>query len=270
MLLRRFTDVKGKLWYFDKRIPDKTVRSATPDNIFFKKHLYSVVERDGTKDASLELAFSKIECASNNIVKKLCCAARRGKLPQRTHVERRLWDQYFYYQWKRTPDSLAKFADEDDARVRIAELVEEFEEIVRPLTDIERVEIFSEDGLQRIFQRARVRAVAYPGQMVLDAFAKCSLGIAVPENDKKSFIIGSNPVVKFTTNQETCIGAGDVEVWLPIAADVAVCMIRGIHGEIVKPASGDLVRKLNLASFRHSTVIAGRSESLISSLANVR
>lgn len=270
MLLRRFADADGKLWYFDKRIPGKTVRSATPDKIFYQKHLYSILERDGTKNTSLESAFSRIEGASNAIIQKICVAARVGKPPQLTHIERCSWDQYFYYQWKRTPDSLAKFTDEDDAEARIVELVDEFEGTVRPLTDRERMEILSMDGLKRIIQRARVQAVADPGQMVLDALANCSLAIAVPDNEKKSFIIGSNPVVKFTTDQETRIGKADVEVWLPIASDVAVCMVRGTDSEILKPIPNEFVRQLNLSSFSHSTVIAGRSEALISSLVDDR
>ena len=58
---------------------------------------------------------------------------------------------------------------------------------------------------------------------------------------------GGKPVIKLTPPGETRLGQQGVEVWLPIASDVAVCAI-----------------------LRQSTLIAGRSEALIRSLVHAR
>lgn len=65
MLLKHFTDERGYLYYFDKSREAPRVRKGAPLSLFKKDHLYSSLESDGTRDASLEMAFSKLvsDCA---------------------------------------------------------------------------------------------------------------------------------------------------------------------------------------------------------------
>ena len=57
MLLKRFTDKEGNLYAYDKRHADKGVRKKGPKNLFFKRHLYTQVAGDGTRDVSVETEF---------------------------------------------------------------------------------------------------------------------------------------------------------------------------------------------------------------------
>ncbi len=93
------------------------------------------------------------------------------------------------------------------------------------------------------------------------------IALVVIRKANKSFVIGSRPVVKFTTHSETRLGHPEVELWLPIAHDVAICVIPGRGKEVVLTLDDDRkIRSFNLAVLGQSTMIAGRSEALVKSL----
>lgn len=270
MLLRRFCDGSGKLWYYNKRAPHLGVASGTPQALFFEKHFYTLDE-GGVKDTSLESYFAQLEGAANAVIEKICLAARAGKPPKLTSDEKRDWDLFFYFQWKRTPDSISSTMSKADFETSLAESIAYFEEHVRPLTEKERELAMSEAGRKRIRENARVKAIGDPGSEVQTVLNNMGIGIAVIRKPNKSFIIGSNPIAKLTPPGETRLGQPDVEAWLPIAADVAVCPVPGKDKEIVMTLDDDRwLRGFNAAILRESTLIAGRSEALVSSLVSPR
>ncbi|RVD67160.1 hypothetical protein EN751_38275 [Mesorhizobium sp. M4A.F.Ca.ET.029.04.2.1] len=88
---------------------------------------------------------------------------------------------------------------------------------------------------------------------------------------KKSFIVGSRPVVKLTAPNRTDLNDPTVEMWLPIASDVAVGAGQG-DGKISLHDTVDErpVRQLNIAIAGQSGTIAAGSAALVKSIANAR
>ncbi|MGO8149684.1 DUF4238 domain-containing protein [Rhizobium leguminosarum] len=270
MLLRRFCDQTGRLWYYNKKAPHIGVASGAPQALFFEKHFYTV-EENGVRDTSLETYFSHLEGQANTVIEKICTAGRAGRQPKLTISEKRVWDLFLYFQWKRTPDSISAKMSFTDFEESLAESVSKFEQRFRPLTDEERRRILSESGKKRLRENARVKATADPGTAIQDVLSNMGIAIAVIRKPNKSFVIGSKTVVKLTPPGESRLGEPGVEVWLPIAPDVAVCVVPQRGHEIVMTLDNDRwLRSLNAAILQESTVIAGRSEALIQSLVCAR
>lgn len=266
MLLRRFCDEDGRLWYYSKRAPHIGIASGTPQALFYEKHLYTSDE-GGVRDTSLESYFSQLESEANTIIEKICTAARARRLPGLTVQEKKVWDLFFYFQWKRTPDFINSTTSYADFEESLAESVAEFEQRIRPLTDKERERILSEAGKERLRKNVRVKVIGNPGAEVQTVLNNMGIGVVVIRKINKSFVIGSSPIVKLTPPGETRLGQPNVEVWLPIAPDVAVCAVPGKGREIVMTLNDfQWLRAINAAIFLESTLIAGRSEALIKSL----
>jgi hypothetical protein len=93
MVLRRFVDGKGRIFYLNKRASTKGVLSTKNlKNLFLETHIYSSVAKDGTKNAALETYFSGIEGKANLVIEKIVSAARTSRLPQLSSAEKDVWD----------------------------------------------------------------------------------------------------------------------------------------------------------------------------------
>jgi hypothetical protein len=268
MLSRRFTDDQGKLFFHDKRAPQKGVQLTQPGNLFVQTHLYSISEKDGSKDTSLESWFAELESETNSIIEKIVTSARAGREPGLSPEERRVWDLFFYYQWKRAPELIETTASISDFDTALHDMIDEFEETVRPLTQSEREDFQNPPTIKRMRQNAIVRSVADPGRRVLPELGKNALAILITRKIKKSFVLGSRAIVKLTNRERTNLSDPSVEVWLPVASDVAICLTSGSPRERLVDCSDDQhIRNLNRATFKQSRIVAGRSQALIASLA---
>ena len=89
MLLRNFTNEKGRLYFFDKRFPEKSILESTPAKLFVERYLYTLYDESGGKDIRVEKLLADIERDANAIVEKIINAARAGKLPKLTPHEKK-------------------------------------------------------------------------------------------------------------------------------------------------------------------------------------
>jgi hypothetical protein len=71
MLLNRFADGEGRIAFFDKSRPENGVQITTPKNLLVRQHLYSKINRDGSRDGTLEAYYSELERA-----KHMSCSAK--------------------------------------------------------------------------------------------------------------------------------------------------------------------------------------------------
>ena len=133
MLLRRFTDEDGKLYFFYKGSPGKVIES-NPKDTFVKQHLYTQHDQHGNKDVSVEEEFSKLEAQASPIIEKIIQATRYGKLPHLTSAEKEIWDEFFCSQWIRIP----KWQEDMQKSNLVSDALQDFEREVRPLTEAER------------------------------------------------------------------------------------------------------------------------------------
>ncbi len=268
LLSRRFTDQNGNLFFFDKRCSERGVRIARPENLFVQGHLYTAIEADGSKNSFLETFFSELENRAKPVIDKIVESARKGCLPGLTDWEKKIWDHFSYYQWKRVPECIESTSNIAAFESSVQQLVTKFEREFRPLTLAERENLSNPRTMERMRQNAIVESLALPSARVLDVLSQKGLAIFITRKPKKSFVLGSRPVLKLTAPGRTDLSHPEVEMWLPIAYDIAVSPMPSPPCEKIIECTEDRhVRHLNEAIFKQSQIIAGRSHALIASLA---
>ena len=266
MLLKRFVDTDGRLHFFTNHAPDKGVLTSTPENLFLQKHLYTQVDEVGTKDVSIETSFlANLEGKADPIIEKIVCAARRRQPPNLSHDEKDVFLTFFYIQLTRVPDVRDPIMDE----VR-HDTIEEIEEAanVRSLTDDERAMLDGGEEMERRLKNANIQSLPMGlNNRVFQILKKKHMCVALIRNPKpkRAFVIGSYPVVKLSFPDRSFLGDPTVQVWLPLARDVAVALNSG-KCDRVKMIKDRDIQSLNESIFKQSTVIAGCSQELIESL----
>ncbi|WP_366655292.1 DUF4238 domain-containing protein [Fodinicurvata sp. EGI_FJ10296] len=270
MLLRNFCDVDGKIWHYNKKFGKRRVISANPESIFFNTNLYRI-ETGQNNDLSAERYFSHMEGLAKPVIDKMCISARNGKIPALTDEDKKIWNMFLFLQWKRTPDSLSELKENVDMEVLINDCINDFGKIYRSLADEERRNYFTTNVKQRMSNNAWIMAIGHFGPEVEAAIRDMSIAIAVIRKSKKSFIIGSRPVAKLTPPSTSHLGHPGVEVWLPVASDVAIGIFAGKGKDLVIQLNDfEWLREFNFSIYIQSTVIAGRSERLVKSLITAR
>jgi hypothetical protein len=269
MLLHRFTDESGKLFFFNKRHPEKGVIATSPRNLFCQTHLYTAKSKDGEIDVELERHYADLEGRASPVVDKIVTCARNGRRPHLSAKERAIWDLVFYHQWKRVPDVRDQIFDRMDIDSTVKEAAQLFEALARPLTPREARDLQDPRWIARIKQNATVSALAHSSQDVLDVLAQKGICIAVIRKPHKAFVIGSRPVVKLTHRGREHLADATVEVWLPIAYDIIVgpAPITPTDELLRDIWEDSIIRCLNRATFIQSTAVAGKSQKLVASLA---
>jgi hypothetical protein len=104
MLLRRFTDDAGYLYFVDRPNLQAGVQPAKPENLLLEKHLYSKFLRDGARDATLERRYSKLEGIVNPLIDDITRCVLDGVIPKLSDTAKDAWDRFLYEQWRRVPD----------------------------------------------------------------------------------------------------------------------------------------------------------------------
>lgn len=270
MQQRRFTNEDGKLYFFDKRFPEKGVLATKPKNLFVEGHLYTRTDERGNKDVSLERYFAALEGDADRIIEKMVLAVRNNNLPCLTVDEKNLWDLFFCYQWKRVPEAIEAGYDVRSFDLYLKEVIEEFEENHRPLSPEEHQHFANKKTRAQLFQNSKVMAIADPGGEVQNVLGKKGLIFAVTYKSNKSFVIGSRPVIRLSSPGREHLSDPSVEIWLPIASDVAVTPALSRGQERFVEIKDEDVRKINACIYQQSNKIAGCSERLIRSLTHPR
>jgi len=266
MLSKRFTDQEGKLYVFDKSQPNKSIQKKDPRKTFVRRHLYTQLEEDGTRDASVESEFlAPLESDANPVIEKIVCAARREQLPNLSSDEKDIWVKFFYILFARVPDRIYK------ASYMVRQMVLERIDIVsrsRPLNDLERSVRDNPETMNRHLKNGSVQNLLMsPSGEVSEFLAETRIVVVVIDkpNSERSFVIGSNPVVGLSYPEGSHIADPNATVWLPLASDVAVSSCPGKSDKVVS-ANDRHIRAINKGIFQQSTVIAGCSRELIESL----
>ena len=259
---KRFADPDGILYVFDKRFPHKGVQRRTPRNLFVEGDFYTQFDDEGTKDVSMETEFlAPLEGKASPVIEKIVNAARRGDLPNLSPVEKDIWVKFSYNQFVRVPETREKYKEEIFQEIRSKiDFIGRF----RPFTDRELSILDDEETMERLFRNSSIQSVRMTSVKVFGVLSEKRIGVAVIRNPKpkRSFVIGSNPVVKMSHPERSHLADPTVEVWLPLARDVAVSPCPGKSDKIVS-ANDRHIRAINKSVFQQSEVIAGCSRELI-------
>ncbi len=269
-LLRNFTNSDGKFWVCDKRA-NKSIFLSRPEDVFFKKHLYSTLDDNGEKNPQLEIDFSKLEGVFSVVLKKILKNVRENRLPNLTYEEKKLWDIYFYFQWKRIPEKTNSLMSREQFEDSLNKSIFEYENNYRPLTEEERARFQSKEYRDKLNRNAKIDAIRYLGHEVQGILNDMSLFFVVLKKSNKSFLIGSDPYVRFMRNYGEKLGSKYVQLWLPIAPDIIVAHIPGLNRDLIKMDVDDCwVRLVNINIFKQSNTIASYSRALVESIASSR
>ena len=271
MVLRLFTDESGNLFYFSKQFPEKGVQVSKPENLFCQTHLYSTKSKEGALDVELELGFAKLESATKPVIDKILTSARRGDIPRLSIEEREIWDLFLCNQWKRVPEIAQRVLNQENIESRLQRLTADIESRRGPLpTELAR-NMKDPEWVSCLKRNAIVDALKRRSPEILELLKQKGLAIAVLRKSSKSFVIGSMAVVKLTHPGCEHLSDPSVEVWLPIASDIAVSPAPILpRRESIHELNDDVVRHINCATFKQSKIIAGRSARLIASLVQSR
>ena len=156
-----------------------------------------------------------------------------------------------------------------DFKGKLFELISELEQEHGPMAPEDRGELERSPDLGYIAEVLRVNVLrSEPSPFAKAAMKSRGLGIALITKPQRSFLIGSNPVVRIQSpgHQGDRIYPGG-ETWLPIASDVAI-LVKGEAGReyLIDLNEDRHIRRVNEASFRQSTIVASRSRELLASL----
>lgn len=264
---RRFTDVEGKLYVFDKCDPRAGVRHKVPKKSFVQRDLNTIEQTDGSRDTSLEAWYSKLETEVAPTIEKIVDAARARRTPNLTEVQRNVWDNFSYHQQKRAPDIFRKLGLEQRFGESLEREIAQLEREIGPLPAEVLEELKSPKTARRMIQHASVHARGRGSEQVIAALAERGIAIAMIAKPNKSFILGDHPMARMGPDGN--LGHPATELWFPIASDVAVSPWGPAFAEKLYLFSGDDVRRVNTVIAENSNIIAGRSEALIRSLAGI-
>jgi len=101
---------------------------------------------------------------------------------------------------------------------------------------------------------------------ILSVIAGRGLAVVRIPHPKKSFVLGSRPVLKLTPPETNDLSDPRVELFLAIAPDVMVGVGPLDQGEVIVDISDKNVRLTNESVCTQSSQITGRSKELIASL----
>ena len=137
----------------------------------------------------------------------------------------------------------------------------------RQFTDRELSILDDEETMERLWRNSSVQNATVTSVKVAGVLSEKRIGVAVIRNPKprRSFVIGSNPVVKMSNPGRSHLADPTVEVWLPLARDVAVTPCPGERDKVIS-ANDRHIRAINKGIFQQSTVVAGCSRELIESV----
>ena len=243
--------------------------TSSPENIFLKKLLYAKHDASGARrDVSKERELAtQVESPADSIVRKIVSRARRRQRPKLTAAEKHMWDVFFCAQMRRT---LSARADLPDAEL-VRDAMENFELRVGPLTTTERREFDGSPEKQRdSVNNAWIDIITVPMGDLFNTVQQKGVLVFRLDNPKKSFIVGSVPVLPMIPVGAT-LEHREATTLFPVARDIAVaCYGRCGHEDVwslPKDSEGTaLLRKINAAIFRQSSMVASPSRELIDSL----
>ncbi len=271
MHLKRFCDENKKIWVYNKNFHAKAPRCVSPRGAFYRKHEYTIVHKDGSKDYKVEKTLSKFETTISRLIRYIVREIRSGRPPSLGPMQRISLHVYFVMCWRRSREAFREAVNEEYAEKLLDETIQSFEREKRPLTEAEKLWLVDPSARQRILANARAESQLTGGREVIEALGRRELAFVSITNPKKSFVIGSRPVLKLTTERTSDLSDESVEAWLPLASDIAVTPGKKGGGvTLIKLDSTLHIRMINHGIAKQSDTIGGKSKELIASLIDPR
>ena len=265
MVLRRFSNTSGQIYFFDKLDPSRQIKITNPNRLMGETHLYSKFDANGSKDATLEHTFSRMESNWAPVLSYVEESIISNKTPSLSNEQRHLLIDFLYTQWRRVPEFQFKTISDDTFEEELTQFIEHFELLVRPLTIEERAYFSDKKTIRRMRHNLLIDILQKERGTAILALEARGIAFITPQRQTNSFITGSFPVIKLTTKEETSLIGLHTEVILAISPRVAICSYGGRDGKTIKAPTA-MVRKTNNDLFKQSRFIASHSLTLLTSI----
>jgi hypothetical protein len=195
---------------------------------------------------------------------------RAGGCPQLSEKEKQVWYLFFLIQWRRTPESQRAVATDAEVLAMLDEALAELR-IALPERSAEIDALSTPEAKARTVRNVRVSGLQQFSENAMKVLKKRGIAILKIRKPNKSFIVGSRPVVKLTIAGRSDLSDPTVEMWLPIASDIAMGVGRNDGGVSLHYLDHtEPIRQLNTAIASQSAIIAAGSAALVRSLSSAR
>ena len=229
-----------------------------------EKNLYSLHGESGPDRQSVEKWFSSHEARAKPVADKIIAAARCNELPRLTPEEKLICNVLHYLTWVRTPD-IASEKKKELGPFDIDAFIEHYSKennLNAHDMEVARNYLSDSDRQKVTDHNASITAIVSPPKPEICRILETrGLSIARISKLNKSFVIGSYALALVKHR-------GENHAWLPISHDVAVQPGRLWKDELVELTQDYIIRAINEASFRKSSIVVARSEQLLLSLAS--
>ncbi|WP_260687805.1 MULTISPECIES: DUF4238 domain-containing protein [Rhizobium] len=263
MVQRNFTNESGGLHFWRRGMNIGEVRITKPSNLFVEDHLYTIVDKNGARDHSIEHWFGRLETLAAPFIQQFLNIVRHGMTPIMNGTHWDLWHIYVYHAQKRTVAWHKRFLTPEDLLAVMKEIASEqqWREHIRAW------ETDAEDTLREM-NNARIASQAdpMPDKMLVEFRSRgLVIYVAPPQT---SFILGDDMSGDALVSSRGGTTDARRVQFMPIAPDVAVgyCDTRGVHTDHLTAMD---VRRMNEAMAKQSYLIAGRSKAQIASLSRI-
>ena len=256
MLLKNFTDDKGLLHVFDTHHPENGIFSTSPKNVFLQRNYNTIYGKNGEGDYTVETGLSQLESSASKIIEKFIQSSQEKQVPDLTSAEKHNWDLFVRSLMVRNPrfrGDVWKIKDQ---------FVEKYDQIAGETGSWDKMDIKEQERqLNNVLKSHPLDTegpISKKRSYLLEVLCSKKISIAAIQDSKKSFVIGSDPVVLIGDHEQEI-----KQAWLPITHNILVghCSKSGWYNITAKG-----IRDFNEDIFKQSQIVAGRSKELIVSL----
>ena len=263
MVQRNFTNERGGLYFWRRGMAVGEVRSTKPSNLFVEDHLYTMIDKEGGRNHSIEHWFGRLETLAAPFIQQFLNIVRHGMTPIMDPTYWDLWHIYNYHAQKRAVAWHTRFLTRDD-------LLAVMQQTATKQQWREHLQAWEADpeDVEREMNNARIASQVHPmPDDLLEEFRSQGIVIYVAPS-RTSFILGDEMGASaFISSKLGAPGMHRVH-FMPLAPDVAVgyCTTRGVYIDHLEARD---VRRMNEAMAKQSYLIAGRSRAQMASLSRV-
>jgi hypothetical protein len=182
------------------------------------------------------------------------------------HDSRNRFVQFFYNHVKRTPDFVEPIIEKVAEDTFSTKTLERFEREFRPLTTEEKSRFFSDEFREATVSNSRVANFSRQSDVVLERLWRMKIVLGRPQRKTKSFVVGSNPVVRFESFPRQELGEEGVELWTSLTPKLAIGFVNASATNTLLTLPDQAVRKFNGEITRKSRAIGSPQKRLLESL----
>ena len=263
MLLKRFTDDSGKLYWHNKN--ERAVNYSSPKNVFVENNLYSLNRLDGENNKyEIERELALLESDISELLDEITSCIRDEQTPILTNEAQVELLCFLVASARRAPKAreviLARgpetrcelIAAFDQAQLPVGDEIRERYE------DPENGKMESEDAWRRSIKSALEDIKSSELYRVLQTK---QMKFGVIQNTENDFIIGDLPFVKL--RPELKLSDEEASISFPVSSEIIICFGSYSKQDSVLLLHDAFVKDINKRMFEQSGTIAGNSEVLI-------